>query len=126
MLTIARATRESIGSGYRSVNRARQPTPFDAPPPSGGASGLEEERVGVVVEGEQLGITGPVDGGLELGGGMLAELRLQALQEIRLGDPTVVVLLQGLVDPADRRVTQQPPGDDFLARRDARVRECLA
>src|SRR5439155_711735 len=89
-------------------------------------SGLKEELVGIVVERKQLGIPGPIDGSLELRGRALPELRLQALQEIRLGDAPVVVLLQGLVDPADRGMTQEAPRDDLLARRDARVREGLS
>src|SRR5206468_10354134 len=74
---------------------------------------------------EQLCVPGPADGYVELLRRGVAELGQQAFQEERLGDALIVVLLQGLVDPADGRMTQDAAGDDLLAGRDASVRERL-
>src|SRR5437867_13410130 len=136
MLTIARAPRRNIGSGYRRVKWTEGPTQSvtRASFPGAGAGwrapdpflALQEELLGVVVEGEQLGVPGPADRDVQLLGGGIPELGLQTLQEEGLRDALIVVLLQRLVDPADGRVTQDAARDDLLAGRYAGVRERLS
>jgi hypothetical protein len=80
---------------------------------------IEIQLVGVVVEGEQLGVAAPLDGGVELlGAFLLTEVVAQLVEEEGLGDPLVVVFLQRLEDPEDGRLAQDAAGDEAAAMRE--------